>query len=100
MAGLALDDVRDIGITAVRRVIGDTFSDVDVHAEQGWLNGEVLVFTLRLSSQATWQAASDSAVRLMTAIIDGLWEKGDARFPHVRLLSDGGWALARDAAAE
>ena len=100
MADLALDEVRDIGIAAIRRVIGDTFSDVDVHAEQDWLDREILVFTLCFSSQATWQAASNSAVRLMTAIIDGLWEEGDARFTHVRLLSDGGWALAEDAAAE
>ena len=100
MADLTLDEVKGIGTAAIRRVIGDTFSDVDVHAEQDWLDREVLVFTLRFSSQATWQAASDSAVRLMTAIIDGLWEQGDARFPHIRLLSDGDWALAQDAAAE
>ena len=100
MADLTLDEVRNIGTAAIRRVIGDTFTEAEVHAEQDWLDREVYIFTLRFSSEAAWQVASDLAVRMMTAIIDGLWDRGDARFPHVRLLSDGSWALAQDAAAE
>ncbi len=100
MAGLTLDEVKDIGTAAIRRVIGDTFSDIAVHSEQDWSDREVYVFTLRFSSEAAWQAASHLAVRMMTAIIDALGDKGDFRFPHVRLLSDGSWTLTQDVAAE
>ena len=100
MADLTLDEVRDIGIAAIRRVIGETFTDAAVHAEQDWLDRETYVFTFRFPSETAWQAASHLAVRMITAIIDDLWERGDARFPHVRLLSDGSWTARQNAAAE
>ena len=100
MTDLTLDEVREIGTAAIRRVIGDTFSDAAVTAEQDWLDRDVYIFTLRFSTESEWRAASHLAVRMMTAIIDGLWERGDNHFPHVRLLSDGSWTLVRDAAAE
>lgn len=100
MAALTLDEVRDIGTAAIWRVIGDTFTDLAVTAEGDWLDREVYVFTLRFASEREWQAASHLAVRIMTAMIDDLTDKGDSHFPHVRLLSDGSWTLSLDAAAE
>ncbi len=100
MARLELDQVRDIGTAAARRLIGDTFTEVEVILGDDWLNREVYFFTFYFPTEESWNQASRMAARIMAAIIDDLYARGDARFPHVRLRSDGSWTYKRDVAAE
>lgn len=100
MTGLTLDRVREIGTAAARRVIGDTFGEVDVEGGDDGLGLDAYFFVFRFPTEERWNHAAGLASRLMAAIIDDLQIEGDARFPHVRLLSDGSWTLKRNVAAE
>ncbi len=88
MAGLTLDRVRQIGTATARRVIGDTFDEVGVEGGDDGLGNDAYFFVFRFPTEEGWGHAAGLASRLMAAIIDDLQAEGDARFPHVRLLSD------------
>ena len=96
--GLTLDRVREIRTAAARRVIGDTFGEVDVEGGDDGLGRDAYFFVFRVPTEQGWGHAAGLASRLMAAIIDDLQAEGDARFPHIRPMSDGSWTLKRSAA--
>lgn len=100
MATLTLDEVRTIGIAAIRRVIGDTFTDVEVGYELQADDRVAHLFTLRFASEASWRHALALMSRMMGGVMDDLFARGDEQFAFIRILSDGSWDFRRDAAAE
>ena len=100
MAGLTQDEVKDIGVAAIRRVIGDTFVDLELGFTLGAEDQAYYLFTLRFPSEGAWRHAVSLSSKMSLAISDELWGKGDGMMAFTRLLSDGSWDFRRDAAAE
>ena len=88
MARLTLDEVKEIGIAAARRVIGDDFNDVDVVAGADHVDRDAYFFTYRFDDAEERNKAGKLTTKLMIAIIDDLCGRGDESFPFVRMLSD------------
>lgn len=100
MASLTLDEVRDIGTDAIRRLIGDTFTDVELGFTFGAEDSTYYLFTLRFPSEAAWRQALPFSSRMGLAVSDELWAKGDPMIAFTLLESDGTWDLMQHAAAE
>lgn len=100
MATLTLDEVKDIGTAAIRRVIGDTFTDAEVGITFGADDSAYYLFTLRFPTEALWRLAVPLSSKLSLAVSDELWAKGDPMIAFALLESDGTWNLTRHAAAE
>ena len=100
MADLALDDVRDIGIAAIRRVMGDSSLKIDFRLDFDRDDRPEYSFRLYLPTPKAWQDASDRIFEITDAVMANLTVWGDNNFPFVWLLSDGSWTFGRDVAAE
>ena len=100
MAGLTLDEVKDIGTAAIRRVIGDTFTTIEVALDLDSEGRAAYRFTIRFPTEESWRRASAHQAAVNGAIIDALHQHDDERFPFIRILSDGGWTFERPVAAE
>ena len=100
MARLTLDEVRDIGTAAIRRVLGDTFTTVEVALDLDSEGRAAYRFTIRFPTEESWRRASARQATINGAIIDALHSHDDERFPFIRILSDGGWSFEHSVAAE
>ena len=100
MTKLTLDEVRDIGTAAIRRVIGDTFTAVEVALDVDSEGRTAYRFTIRLPTGEAWRCASAHQATMNGAIIDALHSHEDERFPFIRILSDGDRTFGRPVAAE
>ncbi|WP_237477309.1 hypothetical protein [Lichenibacterium dinghuense] len=100
MAYLKRDELRALGITAIRRVIGDAFERLDAEAGPDFEGKGAYHFTITFHTEADWRRASALQAEITTAIIDDLDAREDEHFPFVRIKSDGTWTFARSAAAE
>ena len=100
MADLALDEVRNIGIAAIRRVMGDSSLKIDFRLDFDRDDRPEYSFRLYLPTPEAWQDASDRIFEITDAVMAELVKRDDDHFPFVWLLSDGSWTFGRDAAAE
>lgn len=100
MAYLKRDELRALGITAIRRVIGDAFERLDAEAGPDFEGKEAYHFTITFHTEADWRRASGLQAEMTRAIIDDLDAKEDGRFPFLQIKSDGTWTFAHHAAAE
>lgn len=58
MADLTLDEVRDIGIAAIRRVIGDTFTEVEADIRPDFEGRAAYFFEIQFPTEKDWWHAS------------------------------------------
>ncbi len=100
MANLKRDELRNLGEAAIRRVIGETFVDVQAEIGPDFEGKGAYHFTIVFGTQADWRHASALQAEMTRAIIDDLDGREDERFPFVSIKSDGTWTFVRDAAAE
>lgn len=100
MARLSLDEVRDIGTAAIRRVLGDTSLKVEFKLDFDRDDRPEYSFRLYLPTPEAWRDASDGIFRITEAVMADLAMRGDDSFPFIWLLSDGSWTFGRDIAAE
>lgn len=100
MADLALDEVRDIGIAAIRRVVGDPSLRVEFRLDLDRDDRPEYSFRLYLPTPEAWRDASARISAITDTVMEDLSSRGDDSFPFVWLLSDGTWTFGRDAAAE
>ncbi len=100
MARLTHDDLRDIGTAAIRRVIGDTFTSLDLDYELDLDEKLAYRITLQFPTEASWRTASARMFEMTDAVMADLSSREDEHFPFIRLLSDGNWTIGRDVAAE
>lgn len=100
MARLTLDEVKDIGIAAIRRVIGAPMLRIDFKLDFDREDRPEYSFRLYLPTPEAWRDASDRISQITNAVMADLAMRGDDSFPFVWLLSDGSWTFGRDAAAE
>lgn len=99
MARLTLDEIKDIGTDAIRRVIGDTFTDMRVAYEIDPEEHLAYLFVIRFSTEESWRRASSLQAQLTGSLIDALYLHEDEHFPFIRIRSDGSWDFRHDAAA-
>lgn len=100
MAYLKRDELKKLGDTAIRRVIGGTFESLEADVGPDFEGKGAYHFELTFHSEAKWRNASARQAEMTRAIIDDLDRLGDEHFPFVRIKSDGSWTFAHDAAAE
>ena len=100
MAGLALNEVRDIGVAAIRRVIGDPSLKIEFKLHFDREDRPEYSFRLYLPTPEAWRDASARISQITEAVMTDLALRGDDGFPFVWLLSDDSWSFGRDAAAE
>lgn len=100
MAYMKRDELKALGETAIRRVIGDTFADVQADAGPDFAGRGAYHFTVLFDTEANWRHASARQAEMTRAIIDDLDRKEDEHFPFVSIESNGTWTFTRDAAAE
>ena len=100
MAYLKRDELKNLGEAAIRRVLGNRFTDVQADAGPDFEGKGAYHFELIFHTEAEWRHASLLQAEITRAIIDDLDRVGDEHFPFVRIKSDGTWTFAHDAAAE
>lgn len=100
LSGLTLDEVGDIGIAAIRQVIGDPSLKIEFRLDFDRDEKPEYSFRLHLPTPEAWRDASDRIFQITEAVMADLARRGDDSFPFVWLLSDGSWTFGRDAAAE
>ncbi|MGI3902014.1 MAG: hypothetical protein ACRYGP_24805 [Janthinobacterium lividum] len=88
MASLTLDEGRDIGTAAIRRVLGDTFTTVEVAL--GSEGRAASRFTIRFPTEQSWRRASAHQATMNGAIIDALHSRDEERSDLLALLLGGG----------
>ena len=100
MGYMKRDELKALGEDAIRRVIGDDFTDMDADVGPDFEGRGAYLFTIRFSTEETWRRASALQAKMSGAIIDALHHRGDEHFPFIRIMSDGSWTFRCDAAAE
>lgn len=100
MARLTLDEVRDIGTAAIRRVTGDPSLKIAFKLDFDRDDEPQYSFRLHLPTVEAWRNASERIVEITDAVMTDLSARDDDNFPFVWLLSDGSWTFGQDAAAE
>lgn len=95
-----LDEVRDIGVAAIRRATGDASLNIDFILDFDREERPEYSFRLHLPTPEAWRDASNRIMEITDAVMADLAVRGDDNFPFVWLLSDGSWTFGRDAAAQ
>ena len=100
MTKLSLDEVRDIGTAAIRRVIGDPSLKIEFKLFFDRDDKPEYSFRLYLPTPEAWRDASARISEITEAVMVDLALRDDDNFPFVWLLSNGSWTFGRDVAAE
>ena len=99
-APLARDEVRNIGIAAIRRATGDPALRIEFKLDVDPDDRSQYSFRLYFPTVEAWRAASTRMLEITDAVMADLSMRNDDHFPFIWLLSDGSWAFERNAAAE
>jgi hypothetical protein len=100
MSDMTREELEALGNAAIRRVIGDSFKRVVGEAGPDFEGRGAYHFTVVFHTEDDWRRASLMQAEMTRAIIDDLDRRGDEHFPFVRIISDGTWTFALNAAAE
>jgi hypothetical protein len=91
MSPFSARELQDIALREARRVLGDDVEAIDVREGVGSFDEPAYFITYRFRDNATRFAAFDRETTLFLAIRDALLERGDERFPFMRMLGPEDW---------